>query len=321
MAGHQVLIANGLTLTDVASGEMFSFPVPPDEIEARGGAVVTTFTLMLAGDVKIPSGARLTEYSWDGFFPGSPSRAPGVYMDFAPPTELVNTLVRYRDSNATLRLVVAQANLSDDVFIDSFTFRYAGGAGDIAYSITLMHRRPLVMRTIAPQPPPSVDDSGGGTGTSGGSGSGGTKQTGTVRLNNPNSHLNVRSGAGTSYSIVGKLNHGAKITILGKSGNWHKTPYGGKDRWVSASYVNVTTQPKPNSATQLVAMPMNALPSTYMVRENDTLFTIAKLLLGDGSRYGEIYALNSAAIDTANVGQPVDRYTVRPGLLLKIPTN
>lgn len=34
----------------------------------------------------------------------------------------------------------------------------------------------------------------------------------TVTLEDPNSHLNVRSGPGTSYDIIGSLSHGQVVT-------------------------------------------------------------------------------------------------------------
>lgn len=48
--------------------------------------------------------------------------------------------------------------------------------------------------------------------------------TGIVNLSNPKSYLNVRSGAGFTYSIIGSKNHGDSITIQGlyDNGNWYK---------------------------------------------------------------------------------------------------
>ena len=62
-----------------------------------------------------------------------------------------------------------------------------------------------------------------------------TTKTGTVTAD----ELNVRSGAGTSYSIIGTLKKGAKVTILSTSNGWHKIQYtSSKTGWVSASYVS-----------------------------------------------------------------------------------
>lgn len=63
----------------------------------------------------------------------------------------------------------------------------------------------------------------------------------TVTLQDPNSHLNVRLSANTSSSdnIIGKLNHGDKVEIVGKSedANWVIIKYNGEKRFVSAKYL------------------------------------------------------------------------------------
>lgn len=60
------------------------------------------------------------------------------------------------------------------------------------------------------------------------------EQKGTVKVNGS---LNIRSGAGTNYSIIGKLFNGNKVTIIGESGSWYKISYNGKVAYVSKNYV------------------------------------------------------------------------------------
>jgi tungstate transport system substrate-binding protein len=38
--------------------------------------------------------------------------------------------------------------------------------------------------------------------------------------------VNIRSGAGTKYRIIGSVKYGTKLNILGKSGSWYKVKYG-----------------------------------------------------------------------------------------------
>lgn len=72
--------------------------------------------------------------------------------------------------------------------------------------------------------------SSGGTNTS--------SKSGVVTANT----LNVRSGAGTNYSIVTKLSKGTKVSILETKNGWHKISIsGGKTGWVSADYINIST--------------------------------------------------------------------------------
>ena len=49
--------------------------------------------------------------------------------------------------------------------------------------------------------------------------------------------LNVRAGAGTSFSILGTLKHGDEVEVLKFNENWGKIDFWGKEGWISASYL------------------------------------------------------------------------------------
>ena len=49
--------------------------------------------------------------------------------------------------------------------------------------------------------------------------------------------LNVRSGAGTNYEIIGKVKAGDKIQLAGKVGNWWSTYYGEHGGFMYADYL------------------------------------------------------------------------------------
>ena len=51
------------------------------------------------------------------------------------------------------------------------------------------------------------------------------------------SSLNVRSGPGTSYSIVGGLSDGAKVDVISESNGWAKIVYNDGEAYVSAKYL------------------------------------------------------------------------------------
>lgn len=63
--------------------------------------------------------------------------------------------------------------------------------------------------------------------------------------------LNVRSGPGTSYSIIGKLNGGDIVELKAKSSGWYKVKLSnGTTGWVSASYISETNEgTKDNSSS------------------------------------------------------------------------
>lgn len=57
--------------------------------------------------------------------------------------------------------------------------------------------------------------------------------TGTVTA----SVLNIRSGPGTGYKIVGTLKMGTKVNIISTSSTWYKITSGTKSGWVSSKYI------------------------------------------------------------------------------------
>ncbi|MGP0690366.1 SH3 domain-containing protein [Priestia aryabhattai] len=68
------------------------------------------------------------------------------------------------------------------------------------------------------------------------------------------SKLNVRSGAGTTYGIIGSVVKGQTLSVMSKSGSWYKINYGGRTGYVSSDYVQAsgTTTPPAESTTYSV---------------------------------------------------------------------
>ena len=51
--------------------------------------------------------------------------------------------------------------------------------------------------------------------------------------------LNVRSGYGTSYPVIGNLSRGNKVEIVESKNNWHKIKFNGAYGYVSGNYINI----------------------------------------------------------------------------------
>ena len=63
-----------------------------------------------------------------------------------------------------------------------------------------------------------------------------------IQLNNPESSVNVRNGAGTDYQVVGKLHHGAPVTVYVELDKWRYISYGDSGvGYVHADYVRRLT--------------------------------------------------------------------------------
>lgn len=74
------------------------------------------------------------------------------------------------------------------------------------------------------------------------------KLTGTVNAG----PLNVRSGAGSSYKILGQLASGTSVTVLSTTGSWYQVSGGGLTGYVSAVYITLNPIASGGSAQLLV---------------------------------------------------------------------
>lgn len=307
-------------LTNLSSGERLRIPLLPDRLNIKTGAMTTALTIIKKGEVKIPRGSSLTGYSWNGVFPSESMESASFVFDWQEPVRIIALLKGWEEKGDTLQLMITDLSINADVFIESLTYEYYG-VGDCAYTLNLTVKRELTVTTV-PAPPAPVVQSGSTTTTSSG-------QYGTVSTSGGN--LNVRKQPSTSSAILGKLKNGTKVEILGKTGNWYIIPYSsgtnGKG-YVYASYIKLNTSTSTSSGSSgssgsgsksSSSSSSKSSTSSYTVKSGDSLYSIAKAMLGDGSRWMEIYNLNKAAIDKANAGKTVGKYTVVAGLSLKLP--
>ena len=96
--------------------------------------------------------------------------------------------------------------------------------------------------------------------------------TGTTKYVSASVGLNVRSGAGTSYSKLGKLEYKEKVTVLSTSNGWSKINYNGKTGYVDSSYLK-STLPGSNGNNA------NNNNNTVSTKANEVI-AYAKTLLG-----------------------------------------
>ncbi|WP_158540694.1 SH3 domain-containing protein [Romboutsia weinsteinii] len=65
-----------------------------------------------------------------------------------------------------------------------------------------------------------------------------TDSTNTVTKKVNTNNLNVRSGPSTSYSVIGKLQTGAKVEVISESNGWSKIKHSGREAYVSSMYLD-----------------------------------------------------------------------------------
>ena len=144
--------------------------------------------------------------------------------------------------------------------------------------------------------------------TSNGSTSTGTTQgskTGTITATS----LNVRSGAATSYSILGTLSNGKTVTIYGESNGWYKISYNGGYGWVSKTYVSTTGSTTSNGSTSTGTTNTTTTKTVAQIRSQiATTYAQAKALSGrtNFSQQCSLYVYSQ--LRALNIYQTPDTY-------------
>lgn len=91
-------------------------------------------------------------------------------------------------------------------------------------------------------------------------------------------------------------------------------------REVAAKQVKVDAKSKKATVENTEARVDNSVqPKTYTVAAGDCLWSIAQRLMGDGSRYKELYNANKSVIDPRNQKYNMPAYTIYAGQVLSIP--
>lgn len=101
------------------------------------------------------------------------------------------------------------------------------------------------------------------------------------------SSLNVRSGANTSYSVIGKLKKGEKIKVISESNEWAKIEYNGKIAYTSSRYLK-----NASSSSNPVQNPPSTNPKPEGVNETKIVNTNSlNARSGPGTNYSKVGTL------------------------------
>ena len=64
--------------------------------------------------------------------------------------------------------------------------------------------------------------------------------------------VNLRTGAGTSFAVLGQAEEGTVYAVIGKTGNWYKTYYKNQTAYLYAEYATVFSLEKTDEKTESV---------------------------------------------------------------------
>ena len=117
-----------------------------------------------------------------------------------------------------------------------------------------------------------------------------TTEKGTIKVSDS---LNVRSGAGTSYSVIGSLKNGTSVEIVGTSGNWYKIKYGNDYGYVSKDYVTLNSSSNSNTGNTSNSGSTNNTPATSTTKGTVKVSDSLNVRSGAGTSYSVIGSLKN----------------------------
>ena len=134
---------------NIEGGGSIVFPMMPEKISIGANGKFMNYAVIHLGDVKIPRGESLEEYSWSGMFPG-PMRYGEIYVgSYTDPETLISILEDARDSGSKCQLTITGTQINAQVYIDKFSGQYSGGHGDFFYDIKFVDAVDIMIYTVS----------------------------------------------------------------------------------------------------------------------------------------------------------------------------
>ncbi len=126
--------------------------------------------------------------------------------------------------------------------------------------------------------------------------------------------VRMRSGAGTSYSVIGYYDKGIQVQVTGKTGSWYAVSYNGLSGYMSSDYVKLSTGSA--VADQIVATAKQYLGTPYVYGGSSPRgFDCSGFMYYLYGQYG--YSLwRGATGQWNNNGTKVDKSELQPGDLV-----
>ena len=215
----------------ISKGEdRLRLPVNPPSMGISRGYIHKDVNVMALGGISFPQGKDLAKYSIASFFPEHYNPTYCEYVDFPTPFDCVAKLTAWMELGEPVRLTVTGTPINSLVTIRGFdTTPWEHGDNDITYSLNLVeYTTPTMVRTVFESAQSTSDTTADPP----------KQTTGAVNVGSGKT-LTVRKTASTKAASVGKLKHGAAVTILTTASGWYKITSGSITGYVQAKYVTI----------------------------------------------------------------------------------
>lgn len=95
-------------ITQLDTGTRIALPLTPEKVSDKREGNFISYNILNVGEVKIPNGEKLAQFSWDGILPGVSMLGMGIVslFDWKPPRVMIGILDGWKKNRKKLRLLV-----------------------------------------------------------------------------------------------------------------------------------------------------------------------------------------------------------------------
>lgn len=212
---------------DVKKQESIQIPVIPQSIEVQSPQKIESFETLGQGDLKLIGVKGNRTLTLSSFFPVNDY--PFAKITNMKGMQYVEKIESWRAQRNPLNILITNLNINFKCVVDSFSYSIQDGSGDIYYNINIEEFKTPVFKKITPDKK-KITTSPSKTVT---------PLASTYGIVTAKDGLNVRSGNGTNYPIIGTLAYNQKVKLfrLEDSGKWWHIYYGNHGGRVSSEWI------------------------------------------------------------------------------------
>lgn len=130
-------------ITDLTTNESVQIPMMPEKISVAYENNFLSYDVLRVGEVKFPSGVKLTGIKWDGTFPGEARKNQPYVTNWVDPKEFHNWLDKIKLNGTKVRVLITETPINFDNYLASYAADFEGGYGDIKYSISFIQAKDI----------------------------------------------------------------------------------------------------------------------------------------------------------------------------------
>lgn len=138
-------------IQEIDGGAILQLPMAPEKIQVEAATRFLTYDIMNVGEHQIPLGEELTGFRWTGILPGEKRKGAPYIQAWRDPNTIQGRFSIWRNRGKKLKLTVPGTPINHVVYLVSYSCEYAGGMGDIEYTIEFCHAKEIIVNTEGQQ--------------------------------------------------------------------------------------------------------------------------------------------------------------------------